>query len=81
MRENEVVRAERLSAECLTLEIHCHLTPGGARQRTGRHATVPPVGPNHTSGVPNPGDFGEIAGPLFPQGWAHSLVKYLHTKL
>ena len=77
-----IAEAERDFVRSPTLE-----RTGGARQRTGRHVTVPPAGPNpnrspnHTSGVPNPGNFGKITGPLFPQGWARSLVKYLRTKL
>ena len=45
------------------------------------HATVTPVGLNHTSGVPNPGDLCENTWPSISKGWAHSLVKHWRIKL
>jgi len=42
---------------------------------SGGHATVTPVGLNHTSGVPNPGDLGKNTWSSIPKGWAHFPVK------
>jgi len=55
--------------------------PGDARQHTGGHATVTPVGLDHTSGVPNPGDLGKNTWSSISKGWAHFLVKHLRIKL
>ena len=54
---------------------------GGARQRTVKHTTVTPVGPNHTSGVPNPGRLSENTRSSISAGWARLFRKHLHTGL